>query len=165
MAQTKEYQKAWRENNKFTFKRISSRMYEGQIWSSRKRGHNPPTFTLEELRSWLNIQPNLRALMEEYKASGGKKDLKPSVDRLDDSRGYSLDNIQLGTWKDNYDNAAIEKRKAIIQLSLEGHFIKEWNSAMEIERELGINHSSISLVCKGTRATAGGFKWEHLKNK
>ena len=38
---------------------------------------------------------------DKWVASGYKKNLKPSVDRLDDFKGYSLDNIKLGTWKDN----------------------------------------------------------------
>lgn len=63
---------------------------------------------------------------------------------------------------------AIKNSRPIIQLSLLGEFIKEWISAMDIQRELGINNSAINRACKANRPTAGGFKWkfkdEYLPN-
>ena len=35
----------------------------------------------------------------------------------------------------------------------------------QVERELGINHSSIRKCCKGEQKTAGGFKWEYVKEE
>lgn len=51
--------------------------------------------------------------------------------------------------------------KPIIQMSLDGEYIKEWSSSMDVERELSINHSSITQCCKGNRNSAGKFKWEY----
>ncbi|MGW6611834.1 NUMOD1 domain-containing DNA-binding protein, partial [Peribacillus butanolivorans] len=50
-------------------------------------------------------------------------------------------------------------RKPVIQLSLDGDFIKEWESATEVQRELGIHQTNISYVCKGKKKSAGGFLW------
>ena len=51
--------------------------------------------------------------------------------------------------------------KPIIQLSLKGEYIKEYESALEAERQLniGIISKHISGCCKGKRKTTGGFRW------
>lgn len=60
-------------------------------------------------------------------------------------------------------NKAIGKSrsKAILQYDLKGNFIREWNSSMEVERELQISHGNIGSVCNGNRKSAGGFIWKH----
>lgn len=55
-----------------------------------------------------------------------------------------------------------KNKKAVVQLDLEGNFIKEWDSATSAENELGI--SNLSGVCSGKLNTAGGFRWEYSKN-
>ena len=55
------------------------------------------------------------------------------------------------------------KKKAIpiLQFSKDGEFIKEWQSAKEAQRQLGIFQSNICDCCKGKRKTAGGFMWRY----
>ena len=48
---------------------------------------------------------------------------------------------------------------SIVQLSLDGQFIKKWAAAAEVERELGISHQSIAKCCRGYYKSAGGFRW------
>ena len=51
----------------------------------------------------------------------------------------------------------------IRQLTKDGKFIKEWDSATEACKELGIKSSShVYAVCKGNRSTTGGYKWEYV---
>lgn len=45
----------------------------------------------------------------------------------------------------------------VVQLSLEGNFVAEFESAKTVIKSLGIN--GISNVCKKKQKTAGGFKW------
>jgi len=55
-----------------------------------------------------------------------------------------------------------EKRvygKQVIQLSLDGTYITEFDSVSDVERQLKINIPNISAVCNGRRNNAGGFKW------
>lgn len=47
----------------------------------------------------------------------------------------------------------------------DGKFIKEWESTMEVQRQLNINNSNIVQCCLGNRKTAGGFIWEYQKKK
>lgn len=53
------------------------------------------------------------------------------------------------------------KSKPIVQLTLDGKFIKEWASSTEAAATLGFNHSNISACCNGERKTHKGFKWMH----
>ena len=39
--------------------------------------------------------------------------------------------------------------------------IKEFKSTMEAERQLNISNGTICMACKGTRKTAGKYKWEY----
>lgn len=47
------------------------------------------------------------------------------------------------------------------QYTLDGQFIKTWNSIIEAERALGVIHQHISKVCKGIRKQTGGYKWSY----
>lgn len=52
------------------------------------------------------------------------------------------------------------RSKQIIQLTLDGEFIKNWGSMMDVERKLGYHQSSISQCCKGRYKSANGYKWK-----
>lgn len=51
--------------------------------------------------------------------------------------------------------------KAINQLSKEGQFIKRWDCAKDVFRELQISHCDICSCAKGRLQSAGGFKWKY----
>lgn len=48
----------------------------------------------------------------------------------------------------------------ILQFDLQGNFIKEWNSSIEIERELGYCSSNVRSCCRGKLKTAYGYIWK-----
>ncbi|MBR2772677.1 MAG: HNH endonuclease [Bacteroidales bacterium] len=52
----------------------------------------------------------------------------------------------------------------IVQLTLDGKFIKKWSCGREIQRELGINQSSIIQCCKGKIKSAGGYRWMYYSD-
>lgn len=47
----------------------------------------------------------------------------------------------------------------IVQLTLDGQFIRKWPAGNEAGRELVIDSRHICSCCKGKRKSAGGFKW------
>lgn len=51
--------------------------------------------------------------------------------------------------------------KKVIQYSLNGDFIKEWNSMHDVWRELGIRPSYICRCCKGLRNQTYGYIWRY----
>ena len=50
------------------------------------------------------------------------------------------------------------KSKPVIQVSLQGEYIKRWDSAMDAVR-CGFTSSQISRCCKGQALTHKGFRW------
>ena len=57
------------------------------------------------------------------------------------------------TGKDNY------KSKAIDMLTLDGTYIRTYESARLASKDLGKSQGNISMVCRGERNFAFGYKW------
>lgn len=94
-----------------------------------------------------------------------------------------IDNLEWCTHSENHKHAYIElgrkpskgmlgKRgikcklsKPIIQLDLQGNFIREFAGQCEAERITGILQSHISQVCRGKRNHSGGFIWKYKDNQ
>ena len=54
--------------------------------------------------------------------------------------------------------------KIIVQLNLEGEFIKTWESTREAEREGFFDHSKIIRCCKNKQKSHKGFKWMYYED-
>ena len=64
------------------------------------------------------------------------------------------------TFGNRISSAAKSRYKPIIQLSLNGEIINEFESIISI-KEIGLNYKNISSVCKGKRKTANGYIWKY----
>jgi len=152
-----------------TKKGILASIYGHQRHSSKRRGHIMPTYSKEELGEWLFSHKDFDTLYGEWICSGYLKETKPSVDRIDDSIGYSLSNIQLLTWDGNRVKACNDQfigklictHRKVIQLSIDGVEICEYNSASEASRVTGARQQLISACCLGKRNKTSGFKWKY----
>ena len=51
--------------------------------------------------------------------------------------------------------------KSIEQYSMDGKFIKIWDSMVSVEENLGLHHANIRNVCIGKRKHSGGFIWKY----
>lgn len=51
--------------------------------------------------------------------------------------------------------------KTVYQYTLDGIFIRSYESGVEAETITGVSKKHISLVCLGKRISAGGFKWTY----
>ena len=82
----------------------------------------------------------------------------PSIDRINNDGDYTFDNCQ---YLEHRENSGKNKRKPILQYSLNNILIKEWNSNISASKELNISAGHISQVCSGKRHTAGGYIWRY----
>jgi len=155
-----------------TFNGFLSKIYNNQINSSIRRGYSLPDYTKAQLGVWIKNQLNFQGLWDTYVNSEYDPNLIPSCDRTDDYKAYSLDILQLLPWgehkyksyKDKKEGKNNKQAKAVVQLTKEGVFIKDFYSSMHVEREIGIHHSNIRRCCLGEYKSAGGFVWK-FKNK
>ena len=135
---------------------------------SKKRKHLAPTYTEEELIDWWNKQPMAAVLYARWVASNYETDLKPSIDRLDDYKGYSLDNIQLVTVKENIDRYYLDavngintkSAVSVDQYAMDGTFIASHHSYKAAAKAIGqTNIGNIRNVSEGLGKTAYGYLW------
>ena len=153
---------------------IGKYIYKVQKQSSKKRGHNPPEYSLDEFEKWLFSQPIFYKIYDEWKESGYDRWLKPSVDRKDNSLPYSIDNIVLMTWKENSIKANADMRSGkLIHGTKPQRMISQWDnnnniiaiyvSAREASRQTGINGGNIRNVSvKNKHRKAGGYFWRYV---
>lgn len=75
----------------------------------------------------------------------------------------NFDNCNHGTRNVRISKANINGKisKKVKQYSLEGEFIKEFQSTMEVERQLGFSNGNISSCCSGRYKQAYGFIWKY----
>lgn len=146
-----------------------SKIFNNQKTTSAKRGHPAPPYTRDELLDWVLNQPNFEKLYSDWVASGYDRNKAPSVDRLDDYKPYSFDNIRLVSWGENARKAFKDCREgrnnkrntAVLQYSQAGEFLGEFHSAMEAGRTVGTKASHILNCCKGKHAHIAGFVWKY----
>ena len=81
---------------------MSAVYLQGMRQRSKRRGDPKPAFTNQEFEAWLEAQ-GFNAMHAAYLAASHDKWLKPSVDRLDNSKPYTFDNMRLVTWRENLD--------------------------------------------------------------
>jgi len=146
---------------------LIAHIYGAQKASSRHRNHAAPEYAREQLREWVFNQDNFEELYNNWVASGYQKMMKPSCDRLDDYQGYSLDNLRLVTWQDNFDKSLKDRKdginnkqnRPVIQMGINGTFIADHHSMSHAGRVAATSMGNIVSCCNGKRKTAGSFRW------
>lgn len=150
---------------------LIDQIYGCNVKHSKRRGHNPPKYSKDELRVWLLDHPDFDRLYENWVASDYDRLLIPSVDRIDDNAGYSLSNIRLVTFRQNQEKSYYQRRNGlsvsgeicepVVQITLDGEFVARYISAMDAERQTGIGCSNIRCcaIGKHNQRIAKGFVW------
>lgn len=164
----KEYNKIWQINHPDNIK---------QKYFNRKT-NTPWKYSLDRIKQRCNNKNN-----PDYNLYGGRgikcliteEELKflwfrdnayqlkiPSIDRKNSNGNYTFENCQYIEQRENISKANTENKSIkIVQYGLNNNFIKEWNSAIEVERELKILATNISNNLNNRSKTAGGFKWRY----
>lgn len=152
---------------KGTYRQWLNKVYGQQRSSSKTRNHPMPNYTKEDLGQWItdNYSDVFIDMFATWVASGYEKGLVPSLDRLDDALPYSLDNLQLITWKDNErryrTNRETNKRnRVVIATSLVDGAIREYPSSALAAEALNLSQTSISRAARGERKSYAGWHWK-----
>ena len=155
-------------------------IWNAQRQRSKHNGWAEPAYSREELIEWVRNQPNASDLYTAWELSGYEKNHAPSIDRLDDYKPYSFDNIRLVDWETNNkkgrdsqitgDNT--KNCSAVRQLTMDGIPIQDFHSVSAAARALGISTSRICAAARGFRYkksgvkspiySTGGYKWEYV---
>ena len=139
-----------------------------QIASSTRRGHTKPTYSKDELIEWLSDN-NFNTISQSWIDSGFEKDMCPSIDRLDNSIGYNINNIELVTWLENkkrsyeyyrHHGTGVIQSKPVEKYSLNNEYIETYYSLSEAARKVNGQKQAIKLVCGDFSRTAYNFKWK-----
>ena len=107
-------------------------------------------------------QPRIHRLVAE--AFIPNLDNKPEVNHKDENKKNNcVENLEWIRHIDNCNYGTRNKRlsRKLLQYSKDGEFIKEWQSAVEVKRVLGIDHGNIARCCKGRYKSAGNFIWKY----
>lgn len=162
------------ENYYRTVKGLLYTIYNSQVQSTKRREIVSPDYTKEEFFNWAILQSNFEIVYNNWTNSNYDKNLKPSVDRLDDYKGYKLNNLQILTWgqhrSKSYSNIRnrINKKtcKPVVKIDIKTNkAIKIYDSIKEASDDNNISSINISRVCRNIRKTAGGYKWNYALNK
>ena len=146
-------------------KGVLTNIYQKQKERSKKKGMHPPTYTLQEFHEMFLNDPKFIALYFNWINNGCQYYDKPSIDRKDPNRGYTHDNIQLLTWRENREKGDKENAQRfttpIIMLDREGHKIREFESIKEAVAETGFSQGLIVMCCQGKRNHTGGYQFQY----
>ena len=157
-----------------TIKGFSVKLYRNQVNRSKIRGHKPPTYSRKELTEYISTNEKFQKLYNGWVDSGYEKNLAPSFDRLDETKGYSFDNIQIVTWEFNNQKQHFARyshkvktnlvHKRVTQLTLDGEYVNQFNSCAEAGRITGLSYKNISACTLGKQKSTGGFLWVETKD-
>ena len=144
-------------------------IYNSQTFHSKRRNHTLQDYTSEELINHAVEKTNIIEMYTNWVKSGYNSNLKPSFDRLDDYKPYTLDNLQLITWEENNKKGYEDRKnginnkqsKAVIGVHKGSGDVVEFYSTHEASRQLNICNSNISKSCKGKIKSVGGYIWSY----
>jgi len=154
-------------------------VFNSQTSNSKERGHPLQDFTKRELITYAMEHLHFIGYWYNYVDSDYDPNLRPSFDRLDNDKPYTLGNIQILAWGEHCKKSGEEKMdgrdlricKAVVGTHKETRKVVNFHSLGDAEKQTGVNRSNISNCCKKKRKrdgkgyyytsqSAGGYIWK-----
>jgi hypothetical protein len=121
------------------------------------------TFSLSEFHHQFLNDRRFKRLFSEWVQANYPKQLKPSLDRIDSHKPYSMSNVQMLTWAENrFKQAATDGkrgRKPAVLMLLNGKVVRRFLSQRHVVKELGLMQGNLSAVLNGKRETIAGHQF------
>lgn len=111
--------------------------------------------TREEFLARFKNDAEFLRLFKLWQESNFDYGLVPSVDRIDNTKGYTIDNMQFLTHSDN--SLKDQELTPIVVLTKQLEFIAEYESQASAEKATGVPQSNLWKVCNKQRKSAGGL--------
>lgn len=148
-------------NNKFY---IGSSINITKRWWAHRKNLRLQTHCNSHLQSAWNKYGEevfLFEVVEEMTKKTMEEVLSKEQEWLDRSYDGGVDCYNMAKIADRPDSTLA--KKPIYQLDKDTkEIIKEWDSAADVERELGLGAGCIYNACKGSLITFGGFRWKYM---
>lgn len=136
-------------------------MYNNHVERSRKYGYRIG-YEKEELYEIYARDPLFLRLYKKWVESGYDKWRKPSLDRINPYKGYTIDNMRLMTWRENWEKGRKEwAKKNQKRVRVENTFtgsVVYCESMKEAAEYIGCSVSAVSVVASKRRKEVMGFK-------
>ena len=156
---------------KNTTKGFCTLLYGNQRVDSKYRNMPMPDYSSKELHIWLLENTNFKERLGLWVKNGSKKrdPTMPSIDRIDNTKPYTFENIQLTSLEmnhaknhlDNLNGVVLNGNHTPILQLLNGKLVREFISQHEAERITGIAQQNIWKCLNKKRKTAGTFSWKY----
>lgn len=130
---------------------------------SKLKSRNTVEFDLEYLHEFAKCKKFDR-IFNEWVKSNYHKQFKPSVDRINNKKHYTKNNIQWLTWAENRYKQTMERRsrKGRVAKIMGNKIIEIFISQRVAVLKTGLSQGDISMVLNGKRNYCGGYKWAYV---
>ena len=161
--------RAWNsstEKFRHTEKGLLTNLYQKLKSRNAKKGYGELNFSLDDFKNWSEGIENFHRLFQIWCFDDYSKESKPSVDRIDPTKGYTFENMQWLSWSENYYKGIAEvakKKEKPILMYKDGFLLGKFRSLKEAQYFLGLSsNGNISENLRGTRTTVKGFNFEYI---
>ena len=120
-------------------------------------------YSLRQLQERFVNDRRFIRLHTEWIKNNCDKQYKPTIDRINSRKNYSLRNIHCLTWAENrFKQSALDGKRgikpAVFQI-MGNKVIKRFQSQRHVVKELGISQGNLSSVLNGKRKYVNGYKF------
>ena len=112
---TKQYEKTKHGKLMRSYRNMLSRV-RGIQWRKAHLYEGKEILSKDEFYLWASNSAEFHVLYEEWVQSGYDRKLAPSVDRIDTSKGYTVDNMRWLTHSENSRNGSKSRRSGLMSV-------------------------------------------------